>query len=148
MRRGRLVQTVVATALVATLSSCGCNGPSEDPGAETPCWKGPTSAEKWPPTCWRPYANDSPFNTPIRENPQTLSNSGQIVDRILGKVDPIPAIPQGLRVGNIEAPQSGHGGEPTYWLDTGVAENTYTVKCGEFGVCELNDKQVRIPMAA
>ena len=136
---------ILTAALVSAIAGCGDNvGEASTPGA---CWKGPSSSDKWPPTCWRPYSPKSAFNKPIGDNPRLLANSPRIVDRILGKIDPIPDTTTGLRPGNIEAPESGNGGEPSYWLDPPNA-NTYTIKCGEFGPCELNDKQVAIPAGA
>jgi len=131
------------------LAGCGhCGNGGGNGGQPAACWDGPTSTNRWPPTCWRPYADSAAFNRKIPQTPQLHSQSAQIMERILGKgSNPIPDTNTGLRPGNIEAPVSGNGGEPTHLLGHGD-ERVYTIKCGEFGPCALNDKQVRSPLSA
>ncbi len=38
---------------------------------------------RWPPACWRPYAADSPINTPVPANPRIHPNSTAYVARLL-----------------------------------------------------------------
>lgn len=38
-----------------------------------------TDAHRWPPACWRPYGENSPFNTPIPRHPRLASDSGAII---------------------------------------------------------------------
>jgi hypothetical protein len=116
-----------------------------EPATSAACWNGPDSAQKWPPTCWRPYSSNSPFNKPVRRTPKLLPGSAAIIDRILGKADPIPST---LKPGNLHAHKAGKFGEPTNWLRRNVTPSTYTVRCGEFGPCSLNGKPVRVPKRA
>jgi hypothetical protein len=45
---------------------------------------------EWPHACWRPYADTSPFNTPIPANPRLVANSSQIVERYSGGPIDVP----------------------------------------------------------
>jgi hypothetical protein len=44
----------------------------------------------WPPACWRPYSDSSPFNQPIPPNPRLDPRSAEIVNRLLGFGPPNP----------------------------------------------------------
>jgi hypothetical protein len=44
----------------------------------------------WPPACWRPYSNASPFNRRIPSNPAIHPRSAQIVRRLVGFGSPTP----------------------------------------------------------
>lgn len=48
---------------------------------------GSFAAGSWPPGCWRPYANTSPFNQLIPANPLLASNSPAIVTKLNSWVD-------------------------------------------------------------
>src|SRR5262249_49480279 len=89
------------------------------------CSKGPFGRGNWPPGCWRPYADASPFNTPLPPDPRLMDNSAQIVARVLGD------IAAQHRVGNMHAPLDGTGGWPTYWGNE--SDPIYSVHCTDFG---------------
>jgi hypothetical protein len=46
---------------------------------------GSFTAGHWPVGCWRPYAADSPFNTPIGANPRLAPDSGAISDYLVSQ---------------------------------------------------------------
>jgi hypothetical protein len=46
---------------------------------------GSFTAGHWPAGCWRPYAADSPFNTPIPANPRLAPDSGAISDYLVSQ---------------------------------------------------------------
>lgn len=94
----------------------------------------------WPPACSRPYAESSPFNTPLPANPHFASNSQQIVDRVLGDISVVD------RPENLVAKADGTGGEPTYYSQPTDPE--YTLKCTmtkSWGVCPIEGDKIRIP---
>jgi len=62
---------------------------------------------EWPPALWRPYSNESPFNTPIPPDAKPHPNSDSIIARILNN---------GKRPGNLIANVDGNSGEPTYYI--------------------------------
>jgi hypothetical protein len=106
---------------------------------------------EWPSHCWKPYRDDSPFNTPIGDvaNRRLHPRSQQIVDRILGRgVYPIPQL---ARPNHLIASESGYAGEPTYWVDQtdSSAGPLFTIDCVEFGgQCSIDGRQIRIPAGA
>ncbi|HEX2741343.1 MAG TPA: Ig-like domain-containing protein [Rubrobacter sp.] len=111
--RARLVVTIVVAVLAALLAvsnygnrsahaASGCNGP----------W-GPGN---WPPACWQPYADTSPFNTPLPPNPQLVTNSEQITDRIFTvRNSTNQGIAREAHPANLAANWAGTAGEPTYY---------------------------------
>jgi hypothetical protein len=51
--------------------------PTSDPGSA--CQFGSFSSSNLPGSCWRPYADDSPFNTPVPANPRISPDSAAAV---------------------------------------------------------------------
>jgi len=116
----------------------------------TPCPPafGAFKAGVWPPACWRPYADGTPFNQPIPTNPRLNLNSAQIVSMVNnlwstdGKTGPTD-IPAGVA----DTPHD-------FWHPTYYAQPTdpiYTIDCtAPWGTCELEhpDISVRVPVAA
>jgi hypothetical protein len=88
------------------------NGPAlREPGPPAQslgaCLVGALAGEAFPGACWRPFADTSPFNTPLPANPQLAPGSGAIVRRMLEMVE-------GRGPADLEAFEDGRGGEPTY----------------------------------
>jgi len=106
----------VSTIAIAVLAAGVLGGASVTPVAAAPA--DPCSAAypgfgvgNWPPACWRPYSNTSPFNVPIPPNPKLNPRSAQIVQRLLERGPPVPE-----RAG---ISQSGEDfDKPLYWART------------------------------
>jgi hypothetical protein len=100
----------------------------------------------WPTACYRPYADNSPFNTPLPLglDPKTLfdPNSSAIVNRIVNErwyaqLDP-PRI-----AGNLLAPADHHGGWPTYYPR--LTDPVYRiVECTEFSPPDCPIKNMKL----
>jgi len=91
-----------------------------------------------PPGCWRPYADTSPFNRPIPDNPPLDPNSGALVRRVLGFG----------RLQNLLAGTSGRGdldgGRPIYFSSS--SDPTFKLHCTEsWGRCALEGAVIRMP---
>ena len=96
----------------------------------------------WPPACWRPYADTSPFNQPLPNDPELAADSNATVGYITGLGPPV-----NLRANDHGS--AGEFGEPIYW--SRPADPVFTVACDESqqGACDLPDgTRVRIPDAA
>jgi hypothetical protein len=94
-------------------------------------------AGNWPSACWRPYSSESPFNRVISSSPRVMSNSSDIVRRL---VDMGP--PGNLVAG--EAETNSDYWHPTYWAQP--SDPLYTLHCTEdWGTCDIEGMQVRIP---
>lgn len=110
-------------------------------------------AGNWPPACWRPYADTSPFNTKVPNNPTLLPNSSAIVARVFGTnpADPY-LIPRIKRPNHITAPRSGTGGEPTYYTHFVSRQDDpeYELHCTmvRWGTCPIEGHKIRIPGGA
>jgi hypothetical protein len=76
------------------------------------CPAGPFGPDRWPPACWRPYADNSPFNTPVPAGAAVRGDSRAIVDRIVGDIATVPY------VNNLVVHDDGTSGEPTYYART------------------------------
>ncbi|MBI5105365.1 MAG: hypothetical protein HZB46_10375, partial [Solirubrobacterales bacterium] len=53
-------------------------GAQEGLTAPTTCTFGTFGAGAWPGACWRPYAEDSPFNRPLPAEPRLARGSAAI----------------------------------------------------------------------
>ena len=140
-----LMTTTMAVALWSAAAPEPLGGRAE---AAQACWSGPESTQRWPPTCWRPYSDASPFNKRVRASPTLMSNSAAIMDRILGRTNSIPDPAKGLRPGNLHAHKAGLFGEPTFWPRSGITQHTFTISCGAFGKCSLDGKAIKVPRSA
>lgn len=95
----------------------------------------------WPPGCWRPYADTSPFNRTLPANPPIHPNSSAIMARIQGDISQYD-YPQNL-VANVD----GNTGEPTYYPRSTDPE--FVIHCtAPWGTCVLEGLRVRIPAGA
>ncbi|MBN1530617.1 MAG: hypothetical protein JW895_16255 [Thermoleophilaceae bacterium] len=91
----------------------------------------------WPGPCWRPYADDSPFNQRLPRSPRLDPRSDAIVNRVTGWGEPAE-----LRAG--VAGTRGDWQHPIYYSDGG--DPWFEVHCLEdWGTCEVEGMRVRIP---
>jgi hypothetical protein len=103
------------------------------------CGVGTFGGGRWPPSCWRPYGPQSPFNRPVPPDPTPLANSQAIVDRVLA-MGPIANM--------VVAPKTGSDWyHPVFYsLST---DPLFTVHCTRsWGECEVEGMPVHIPDAA
>ena len=105
-----------------------------------PCGSGTFSSLTPPSTCWRPYSDASPFNRTVPASPPLVADSSSVVSR-LAAFGP----PQKLTGG--DADTGGDWNHPIYFSQP--SDPTYTVHCTQqWGTCEVEDMQVRIPAQA
>ncbi len=124
-----------------------------DGGTSTTCpsWTngfGNFGVDNWPNACWRPYADSSPWNMPIPDNPRLVSNSAAMVNRLNGF-----GVPMNILTGNSEGGAYQDYNHPAYYSkDTSVATGTdpiFTINCVKFGgQCPMDGMQIRLPEAA
>jgi hypothetical protein len=100
------------------------------------CDLGPFETGRWPPSCWRPYGPQSPFNLAVSDSPALLSNSQAIVDKML-TMGPIADM--------VVSPASGSDWyHPVFYSRSN--DPLYTVHCTrDWGQCEVEGMSVRIP---
>jgi len=93
-----------------------------------------------PPACWRPYADDSPFNRRISASPELSPRSADYVAQ-LTRIGPPDAIATGT-AGTVN-----DWAHPTYYsLPT---DPLYTLDCTEsWGTCAIEGMRVRVPPQA
>jgi hypothetical protein len=100
---------------------------------------GSFSVGNWPPACWRPYGNSSPFNRPIPANPRLASESAASSSYILSNRWYFSSDDHGNFVTD-----SG-GSRPVYWSRS--SDPLVTVICRGGYSCQRGIK-VRIPLGA
>jgi hypothetical protein len=118
-----------------------------DDSSSCPEALGGFDVDSWPPACWRPYADTSPFNRLIPANPPLHPNSSAIVDDLTTAA----GAPDDIVVGDVAQ----DFGNPTYYSRS--TDPHFTFKCtADFGgpppsgsPCELMPNwqglSVRIP---
>jgi hypothetical protein len=132
----RTLPAALAIAVLGGITIAGSALPASAPAALDPCSPAYPSfgVGAWPPACWRPYADSSPFNKPIPPNPALHSRSRQIVERLLSSGPPAKE-----RVGN----QGGQDfGKPIYWGRP--SDPVYTVR----GSDPVEGDRIHIPAGA
>jgi hypothetical protein len=139
---GRLGAAVGLAALVACSSSVPDSPPrhvASAPPADVECGWGSFEAGHWPTACWRPYADDSPFNTRVPRDPRLDPESDRIVEAVLG-MGPIADL--------VDAPDTGSDWyHPVYF--SSPRDPVHTVHCTrDWGTCEVEGARVRIPDGA
>jgi hypothetical protein len=91
----------------------------------------------WPGGCWRPYADDSPFNQRLPRSPRLDPRSAAMVRRVTGW-----GAPADLRAG-VSGTRSDWQ-HPIYYPD--AHDPSFEVHCTEsWGTCEVEGMNVRIP---
>jgi len=129
------VAVAVAVAAVAIAASSG--GETEPVVTAPPAERG-FGVGNWPPADWRPYADDSPFNQRIPDDPRIDERSKQIVNRLTESGGP-----SDLRAGLADSEADYQ--HPTYWSQ--ARDPVFTVDC-ERDVpepCEIEGMRVRVP---
>jgi hypothetical protein len=150
LRISRFAQFALATALIAVLLESAPLAearvdagllPASPAGVCPPAF-GTFAPGNWPSVCWRPYRDDSPWNTPLPPSPRLASNSNAIVGRILGDMS------AENQPNNLTVHVDGTSGEPTYYAQPSDPE--YTLRCTmtRWGTCPLDGLTVRIPVGA
>jgi hypothetical protein len=130
-----LVAVAVAGGVVALAVSGGSAG--ERRGAQARSTDFGWGVGDWPSAGWRPYADDSPWNTALPEDPRLHPRSDAIVARMTADGGP-----SDLRAGLADT--DGDYQHPTYW--SAPDDPVFTVDCTrEFGRCEVEGMRVRIP---
>ena len=136
---GSFVDSAIDTATDGTTTDTTPSGdaPATDGAADVKvdasdsggCATTPFAHGTWPPACYRPFADSSPFNTKLPVSPKLIANSDKIVRRVLGLERPIVA--GATQIANFIALDDHTSGWPTYWaLDT---DPVFKIQCNEFG---------------
>jgi hypothetical protein len=130
-----LVAVAVAAAAVALAVSGGSAGERGE-GRGEPTDHG-WGVGNWPRAGWRPYADSSPWNTPLPDDPRLHPRSDAIVARMTASGGP-----SDLRAGLADT--DGDYQHPTYWSTP--EDPVFTIHCTRtFGRCEVEGMRVRIP---
>jgi hypothetical protein len=111
--------------------------PIQRTSASVFCGLGSFAAGNWPSSCWRPYADSSPFNRSLPPVPRILPNSDAIVRRVLG-MGPIADL-----VVAPDTPSDWY--HPTYYSQPG--DPVYVVHCVKYA-CPIEGRTVAIPAPA
>ena len=142
------VVAVGAAALYATGTVAPANGTASSPvdaGLEARLCVPPYGTFKvanWPPACWRPYSDSSPWNRPIRSRPRVDPASRRIVRRLVRA-----GRPAGIVAGQADTPAD--FSHPTYYslpTDPLFELHCYERRWGRR--CAIEGKVIRIPDAA
>jgi hypothetical protein len=97
---------------------------------------GSFGAGRWPPACWRPYGNASPFNQPLPAHPRLARDSAVVVRRLAGW-----GPPSSWTAG--EQDSADDFAHPTYF--SRLADPRLRVECP---YCQLRGYRIRIPSRA
>jgi hypothetical protein len=127
----------------ARADTAGDSGPAAPRGAEPcPAPDPPVlSSGTWPPACWRPYGESSPFNRSLGGHPKIHNQSSRIVHGTLSSKSV-----QAFVVGHPHRSPNDFG-HPAYYSD--LLDPIYTVRCVRWvHRCEVHGKQVHIPKEA
>jgi hypothetical protein len=114
-------------------------GAPSDPGS-CPDAFGSFSKGNLPGACWRPYSDASPFNQRLPQSPRLAENSSAMVRTMTGWGKPEHFVTR-------SAETAGDWVHPHYYSQPG--DPVFTVHClRDWGTCEVEGMQVRIPDAA
>ena len=95
----------------------------------------------WPPACWRPYGDRSPFNRRLPARPRLERHSQRIVRETLRE-----RRIQAFLVGHPQGSGDDYG-HPVYYA--GTMDPVYTVRCVRWvRHCEVDGMRVRVPSEA
>jgi hypothetical protein len=92
--------------------------------------------DRWPPACWRPYSDESPFNRRVPARPRLRRDSAAIVARTT-QWGP----PQNLLAGH--SGTSDDYFHPLYWAQPD--DPVFRIHCVRFGRCAVEGHRIRIP---
>jgi hypothetical protein len=139
-RRALLVVGIVAAGAVVLVPVT--QGPAPQPTApqHVPCPSfGTFRAGNWPGGCWRPYADDSPFNQALPDTPRVSADSGAIVSRLLGWNQFASAW-----IGTADT--SDDYWHPTYYPQD--SDPRYQIHCVVYSCPDIEGHAIRIPASA
>lgn len=123
---GAVVALAVAVVAVPRVAGedVGCGLPSQEDG------------RAWPAACWRPYADDSPFNRPVPDRPRLDPRSAAIVREITSSP------PGRLDAGTHQTDDD--WGRPLYV--SRPDDPSFRVHCTRpWGTCALEGMRIRVP---
>lgn len=90
----------------------------------------------FPSSCWRPYAEESPFNDRISRRPNVKGGSNGVVNRLTSASDGVSHF--------VAGDEAKDWGVAMYYSD--ASDPVYTVQCTEpWGVCAVEGAQIHIP---
>jgi hypothetical protein len=96
---------------------------------------------------WRPYADSSPFNTPVSANPRISPDSAAAVRSFVDSWKGNDDLNFAPRINVGVADTTWDYGHPIYYSQPG--DPLYRIHCAEsWGTCEIEGMQVAIPAAA
>ncbi len=110
------------------------------PMSETCGWgRFSSTAHVWPRACWRPFGDQSPFNSRIPADAKIRPRSDALVARLLSR---------GAGPGNLDAgaPASEDYSHPIVY--SRPTDPEYTIHCTRYACDDLEGKHVRIPVGA
>jgi hypothetical protein len=138
-RTGRARAALALAALV--LWSCAVDDTAAErrpshPIADVACGLGSFGTGRWPTACWRPYGDDSPFNTRVPDDPRLVPGSDRMVEAMLG-MGPVADL--------VVAPDTGSDWyHPVYFSSR--TDPVHTLHCTrDWGTCEVEGHRVRVP---
>jgi hypothetical protein len=137
MLKRRFPLARLAIAILGGVAITGSALPAQAPAASgDPCSPAYPNfgVGAWPPACWRPYADTSPFNKPIPPSPALHPRSRQIVDRLLSSGGPAKE-----RAGSSGGEDFG---KPIYWARP--TDPVFTVR----GSDPVEGDRIHIPAGA
>jgi hypothetical protein len=130
----RTLLFLLAAAGLATAGLAVARGLDGEPDCSPSL--GSFGAGRWPPACWRPYSDSSPFNRRIPPDPRLAPESPRIVAR-LAEWGP----PQALLAGHADT--DGDYFHPTYYAREGDPQ--FRIRCLRYACPELEGRTIRIP---
>ena len=93
----------------------------------------------FPTSCWRPYAETSPFNNRISSRPQVENGSSGIVDQLTSKAPGVSYF--------VAGDEARDWGVAMYYSDN--YDPTWTVRCTEdWGTCAVEGARIHLPRGA
>ena len=134
---GRNTRHVATIAIALVLGGLAVHPTASAKGG---CGWGKFSDERPPGACWRPFADESPFNRRLPAAPRQVSDSTRIAGTVAGWGP-------GLRFGVGNADTADDYNHPLYF--SARSNPVYRVNCVSFGgQCEIDGKRLRIPNLA
>jgi hypothetical protein len=105
------------------------------------CAFGDFGIGNWPGPCWRPYADDSPFNRRLPASPPIAANSSDVVGKVASWGRPLD------RLSTNGADDQTDYGHPYYF--SRPSDPKFTVTCAEdWGKCPIEGHTIHIPDSA
>ena len=130
------VKAIAATGLITLAMSGEAQASGDCNASHTGGGYGQLGDGVFPNSCWAPYAEDSPFNTPISRNPQVENGSNGAVDQLTSS-GPAPSY-------FVAGDEARDYGVAMYYSD--ADDPVWTVHCTEpWGTCAVEGAQIHLP---